>query len=169
MLVPATDLLIQVDFATRTMSPVTVPDDARQRFVAAVRTRLDDPLAEAGFPLNGVYDDDAEPPNRNVSVLYEGVVSDFLARYPGLDPVWDEDWRKHADGCVDLWIKWSEAADDIEADLEHWPIRKLAERYGGESSVAAVEAALRGPGDMQKRIEVIATILERSLSAASSR
>jgi hypothetical protein len=150
------------------MGPVTVPDDAR-RFVAAVRTRLDDPLAEAGLPLNGVYDKDAEPPNRNVSVLYEGVVSDFLARYPGLDPVWDEDWRKRADGCVDLWIKWSEAAGAIEVTLEHWAIRKLADRYGDESSVAAVEAALRGPGDMETRIEVIARILERSLSAASSR
>jgi hypothetical protein len=30
-----------------------------------------------------------------------------------------------------------------------------------------VEAALRGPGDMEKRIDGIATILERSLSAAS--
>ena len=147
------------------MSAVTVPDDARQLFVAAVRTRLDDPLAEAGFPLNRVYD---EPSNRNVSVLYEGVVSDFLARYPGLDPVWDEHWRKHAGACVDLSIKWYEAANAIEVHLEHWAIRKLAERYGDESSVAAVEAALRGPGDIEKRIEVIATILERSLSAASS-
>ena len=41
------------------MSPVTVPDGARQRFVAAFRTRLDDPLAEAGFPLNGVYFDNS--------------------------------------------------------------------------------------------------------------
>lgn len=150
------------------MSPVTVRDDAQQRFVAAVRTRLDDPLAEAGFRLNGVCDDDAEPPNRNVSVLYEGVVSDFLARYPGLDPVWDEDWRNHADGCVDLWIKWSEAADAIDVNLEQWPIRKLAERYGDESSVASVDAALRGPGDMAARIEVIARIFERSLSDAAS-
>lgn len=151
------------------MSPVTVRDDARQRFVAAVRTRLDDPLAESGFPLNGVYDDDTEAPNRKVSVLYEGVVSEFLSRYPGLDPVWDEDWRNHADGCVDLWIKWSEAADAIDVNLEHWPVRKLAERYGDASSVAAVDDALRGPGDMEMRIEAIARILERSLSAASSR
>ena len=41
------------------MTPVTAPDDARQRFVAAVHTRLDNYLAEAGFPLNGVYGDDA--------------------------------------------------------------------------------------------------------------
>ena len=102
-------------------------------------------------------------------MLYEGVVADFLARYSGLDPVWDEDWRRHADGCVDLWINWSEATSAIEIDLEHWTIRKLADRYGDESSVAAVEAALRGPGDMEKRIKVIATILEESLSAASSR
>lgn len=65
-------------------------------------------MADAGFPLNGVYDDNADPPNRNTSVLYEGVVSDFLARYPGLDPVWDEEWRSHVGGCVDLWINWSE-------------------------------------------------------------
>lgn len=70
------------------MSLVTVADDARQRFVNAVRARLDDSMASAGFPLNDVYDDRAASPNRNTSALYEVRVSDFLARYPGLDPVW---------------------------------------------------------------------------------
>jgi hypothetical protein len=151
------------------MSRVAVEEDGRQRFVDAVRTRLDGSLADAGFSLNGVFDDEADPPNRNVSVLYEGVVADFLARYPGLDPVWDEEWRSHGDGCVDLWIKWSVADDVIDVNLEHWEIRELANRYGGDSSVTAVETALRGPGDTAERVEVIATILERSLTAASTR
>lgn len=41
--------------------------------------------------------------------------------------------------------------------------------YGDESSLTAAEAALRGPGDIQERVEVIAAILEKSLTAASSR
>lgn len=150
------------------MSLVTVADDARQRFVNAVRARLDDSMASAGFPLNDVYDDRAASPNRNTSVLYEARVSDFLARYPGLDPVWDEEWRKNTDGCVDLWIKWSEDDDRLESNLEHWGIPELAARYGDESSVTAVQEALHGSGDMEKRIEVIASILEKSLRAASA-
>lgn len=150
------------------MSLVTVADDARQRFVNAVRARLDDSMASAGFPLNDVYDDRAASPNRNTSVLYEARVSDFLARYPGLDPVWDEEWRKNTDGCVDLWIKWSEADDRLESNLEHWEILQLAARYGDELSVAAVKDALQGPGDIEKRVEVIASVLETSLRAASA-
>jgi hypothetical protein len=53
------------------------------------------------------------------SPAYEGIVSEFLARYPGLDPVWDEEWRSNADGYADVWIKWSEADDEPEANLEH--------------------------------------------------
>ena len=117
------------------MTYVTVAGDARQRFVDAVRTRLDDSMASAGLPLNDVYDEHAASPNRITSVLYEGRVSDFLARYPGLDPVWDEEWRKNTDGCVDLWIKWSEADDRIESNLEHWEIPELAARYGDELSL----------------------------------
>jgi hypothetical protein len=78
-------------------------------------------------------------------VLYEGVLSNFLTRYSGLDPVWDEDRRSHVDGCVDLLIKWSESVGTIEVRLEHWAIREFAERHGGESSVAALEAAMLGP------------------------
>ena len=141
-------------FATRTMSVVSVAGDARQRFVDAVRTRLDVRMASAGFPLNDVYDDQAAAPNRNTSVLYEGRVSDFLARYPGLDPVWDEEWRKNTEGCVDIWIRWSEADDAIESNLEHWEIPELAARYGDESSVTAVHEALQ-PGDIEKRTEVM--------------
>lgn len=150
------------------MSFVTVSNDARQRFVGAVRTRLDDSMASAGFPLNDVYDDHAASPNRNTSVLYEGRVPEFLARYPGLDPVWDEEWRKNTDGCVDLWIKWSEADDRLESNLEHWEIPELAARYGDELTVAAVKDALQGPGDIKKRVEVIASILETSLREAST-
>ena len=101
-------------------------------------------------------------------MLYEGRVSHFLARYPGLDPVWDEEWRKNTDGCVNLWIKWSEADDKIESSLEHWEIPELAARYGDELSVAAVKDALQGPGDIEKRVEVIACVLEKSLRAASA-
>lgn len=151
------------------MDVVTVPTDAGQRFVDAIRERLDEPMEAAGFPFNDVYADHAESPNRNVSVLYEGIISDFLARYPGLDPVWDEEWRRNRDGCVDLWIKWSEADDKIESNLEHWEISDLADRYGGQASVRALEGALRGPGDIVERVEVLATILEKSLTAASSR
>lgn len=146
---------------------MTAPPDDRQRFVDAVRTNLDGTMADAGFPLNGVYEAHEDPPHRNVSVLYEGIVPEFLARYPGLDPVWDEEWRSNADGCVDVWIKWSEADDKLEANLEHWDIQELAERYGDESSVAAVEAALEGPGDIEERVEVLTTILKRSLTAAA--
>jgi hypothetical protein len=81
--------------------------------------------------------------NRNTSVLYEASVSDFLAHFPGLAPVWDEEWRKTTDGCVDLRIKWSEADDTIESNLEHWEIPELAARYGDESSVTAVQDALQ--------------------------
>jgi hypothetical protein len=133
-----------------------------------VRTNLDTAMSEGGFPLNGVYEGDEDPPNRNVSVLYEGVVADFLDRYPGLDPVWDEEWRRNTDGCVDIWIKWSEAEDRLEANLEHWEIQKLAERYGDPSSVSEVEGALQGPGDIQQRVEVLSTVLKRSLRAASN-
>ena len=124
-------------------------------------------MARAGFPLNGIYDDDAEEPNRHTSVLYEGVVADFLARYPGIDPVWDEEWRGQTDGCVDLWIKWSEVDNTIDVNLEHWTVRALAERYGDDSSVEAMEAALSGSDDMHSRVETIAGILEKSLVAAS--
>lgn len=148
---------------------VTASDDARQRFVDAVRGRLDNSMASAGFPLNDVYDHHAVSPNRNTSVLYEGRGSDFLARYPGLDPVWDEEWRRNTDGCVDLWITWSEADDRLESHLEHWEIPELAARYDSELSVAAVKDALRGPGEIEKRVEVIASVLEKSLRSASTR
>ena len=36
-----------------------------------------------------------------------------------------------------------------------------------ESSVAAVEAALEGRGDIEERVEVLTTILKRSLTAAA--
>jgi hypothetical protein len=36
-----------------------------------------------------------------------------------------------------------------------------------ESSVTAVEAALEGPGDIEERVEVLTTILKRSLTAAA--
>jgi hypothetical protein len=147
---------------------VNAPTDARQLFVDAVRTNLDTTMSEGGFPLNGVHDGDEDPPNRTVSVHYEGVVREFLDRYPGLDPVWDEEWRNNMDGCVDIWIKWSEADDKLEANLEHWEISKLAERYGGPPSVTEVEAALHGPGDIQQRVEVLSTILKRSLKVAST-
>lgn len=150
------------------MNVVLVPGDDRQRFVDAVRARLDDSMARAGFPLNDVYDDQGASPNRNASVLYEGRVSNFLARYPGLDPVWDEEWRQNTDGCVDLWIEWSEADDRIESHLEHWEILELAARYGDESLVARVKLALEGPGDIEVRVEVIASVLEASLRAAST-
>jgi hypothetical protein len=146
---------------------VTPPIDARQRFVDAVRSNLDATMVRAGFPLNGIYEGPEDPPNRNISVLYEGIVSDFLTRYPGLDPVWDEEWRSHGDGCVDLWIKWSEADDKLEANLEHWDIQKLAERYGDESSVMEVEAAMRGQGEIEKRVEVLTTVIKESIRAAS--
>lgn len=149
------------------MSGVAVPGDARQRFVDAVRSRLDDSMESAGFPLNYVYDDRAASPNRNTSVLYEGRASDFLFRYPGLDPVWDDEWRNNTNGCVDLWIKWSEAEDRIESSLEHWEILELAARYGDESSVEKVQMALEGPGNIEKRAEVIVSLLEKSLRAAS--
>jgi len=67
---------------------VIVQADARQHFVDVVRTRLDSLMAEAGFPLNGVYDDDEEAPNRNTSVLYEGVVADFLMRSLVVRALW---------------------------------------------------------------------------------
>ena len=76
-------------------------------------------MAKAGFPFNGVYENGSDPPNRHVSVLYGGVVSDFLERYPGLDPVWDEDWRQHRDECVELWIEWSENEGKLACHLEH--------------------------------------------------
>ncbi|MGB8360980.1 MAG: hypothetical protein WCE80_06225 [Acidimicrobiia bacterium] len=97
----------------------------------------------------------------------EGSVSDLLARYPGLYPAWDEEWHKNTDGCVDLWIEWSEAEDRIESHLEHWEILELAARYGDESSVTRVQLALEGPGDIEERIEVIASVLETSLRTAS--
>jgi len=53
---------------------------------------------------------------------------------------------------VDFWINWPEANDSIESNLEHWGIRGPADRCGGESSVTAVEAALRTTGDIEKRI-----------------
>lgn len=80
-------------------------------------------------------------------MLYEGVVSEFLARYPGLDPAWDEEWRRHTEGCVDIWIKWSESDNSLQASLEHWEIRELAERYGDESSAMELDTALKGPGE----------------------
>jgi len=54
---------------------------------------------------------------------------------------------------VDFWINWPEANDSIESNLEHWGIRGPADRCSGESSVTAVEAALRTTGDIEKRIE----------------
>jgi hypothetical protein len=153
----------------RTIGGVSDATDPRQRFVDAVRARLDAPLAAAGFPFNGVYGDEAGPPHRRASVLYEGVVADFLARYPGLDPVWDTEWRHRKEGCVDLWLTWSEADDSIEVSLEHWPIARLAEKYGDESAVSSLAAALRGSDDLRARVDVIAALLERSLRAASVR
>ena len=119
--------------------------------------------------LSTVFIDDAETPNRNTSVLYEGVAADFLGRYPGIDPAWDEEWRRYTDGCVDLWIEWCEADNTIKVRLEHWEIHKLAERYGDESSTAALTEALSGRGDMEARVEVFAEIVERSFAAASTR
>lgn len=92
----------------------------------------------------------------------------FLPATRGSTPSGDEEWRKNTDGCVDLWIKWSEADDRFESNLEHWAILQLAARYGGELSVAAVRDAIRGPGDIEKRVEVIASVLETSLRAASA-
>ena len=143
--------------------------DVRQQFVHVVRRRLDEPMAEAGFPLNSVSLHDGDPSERGASVLYEGLAADFLSRYPGLDPVWDEEWRRNDDGCVDLWIKWFEVGDIIVVNLEHWGIRKLAERFGDASIEAAVEDALAGPGDMEARVGVIAELLQRSLAKASVR
>lgn len=76
---------------------------------------------------------------------------------------------RNTDGCVDLWITWSEADDRLESHLEHWEIPELAARYDSELSVAAVKDALRGPGEIEKRVEVIASVLEKSLRSASTR
>lgn len=141
--------------------------DRRQAFVDAVRRRLDAPMAEAGFPFNGIYEDDPDPPNRSVSILYEGLVSDFLERYPGLDPVWDDEWRQQREGCVDLWIEWSEADDTLASHLEHWQIAELAKRFGDEASVAEVTSALSGPGDIEHRVETLVGVIRRSLTSAS--
>ena len=140
----------------------------RQQFVDTVRKHLDEPMAEAGFPLNSVSLHDGDPSGGGASILYEGHVPDFLMRYPGLDPTWDDEWRRNQDGCVDLWIKWSEADDTIAVHLEHWGIRELAERYGEASTFISVEAALAGPGDFDTRVSVIAALLHRSLVRASA-
>ena len=143
---------------------MTVSVAESQKFVEAVRTQLDELMEKAGFPLNGVYTADESPVT---SVLYEGIVSDFLTRYPGLDPVWDEDWRRQGDGCVDLWIKWTSTDDSLEVSLEHWTIRELADRYGDESSVEAILTALSGPGEIEARVGTIAEVLRESLAAAA--
>jgi hypothetical protein len=72
------------------------------------------------------------------------------------------------EGCVDLWIKWSKADDRIESHIEHRDIPELAARYGDESSVTRVQVALKGPGDIERRAEVTASVLEISLRAAST-
>ena len=139
--------------------------DARGRFVDAVRKRLDETMTAAGLPFNTVQYHDDDP---GVSILYEGLVPDFLDRYPGLDPVWDEEWRQNADGCVDLWIKWH-ADGRIVCHLEHWDIGAVAERYGDSLATGDVDAALTGPGEIETRVDVIAILLERALTAASAR
>ncbi len=141
--------------------------DRRQRFVDALRSLLDEFMAEAGLPLNSSQIHDGPEAERGASVLYEGLVPEFLRRYPGLDPVWDEEWRRDDAGCVDLWIKWFEADESITVDLEHWGIRVLADRYGDAATLAAVEAALVGPGDLDPRVGVIADVLKLSLARAS--
>lgn len=141
--------------------------DRRQIFIDAVRTRLDASMADAGFPFNGVYENHSDPPDRNVSILYEGVVSDFLERYPALDPVWDEEWRRNRDGCVDLWIEWSEADDALASHLEHWEIIELAGRYGDKSLIGKVESALSGPGAIDRRVEVLVEVIRKALASAS--
>ena len=138
---------------------------AGQRVVDAVRARLDESMEKAGFPLNGVYTADESPVT---SVLYEGVVSDLLTRYPGLDPVWDEIGVVEEDGCVDLWIKWTSTDDSLEVRLEHWTIQKLADRYGDESTAEGIDAALSGHGEIEARVRTIAEVLEKSLAAAAS-
>lgn len=142
--------------------------DSRQLFIDSVRTRLDVSMASAGFPFNGVYEDPSEPPNRNISILYEGGVADFIERYPGLDPVWDEEWRRHTEGCVDLWIEWSEAQDALACHLEHWEITQLAKRYANASLVNDLPAALSGPGDIDARVEVLTAVLKKALVSAST-
>lgn len=142
--------------------------EARRRFVDAVRLRLDETMTAAGLPFNNVQYHDGDPGEGGVSILYEGLVPDFLDRYPGLDPVWDEEWRQNTDGCVDLWIRWLDADGRIDCHLEHWDIGAVAERYGDSLTAGEVDAALAGPGEMEVRVEVIATLLERALATASA-
>lgn len=132
----------------------------------AVRKRLDETMTAAGLPFNTVQYHDDDP---GVSILYEGLVPDFLDRYPGLDPVWDEEWRQDEHGCVDLWIKWLDGDGRIECHLEHWDIGGVAERYGDSLTAGEVDGALAGPGGIEARVDVIATLLERALAAASAR
>ena len=140
--------------------------DPGLEFATIVRSRLDTSMARAGLPLNDVQR--GEKPNfgMTTSVLYEGLVGEFLERYPGLDPVWDRQWREQRDGCVDLWLAHDEEDDSIAVHLEHWDLIVLARRYGDETTVAEVEAALTGPGAMADRVEVVAVLLERALSQA---
>jgi hypothetical protein len=77
-------------------------------------------------------------------VLYEGVLADFLGRYPGLDPVWDEDRRRIKDGYVDLWIQWSEVDGTIDVRLEHWELRQL--------SVTAMNPTITRPRSRQRSL-----------------
>lgn len=140
--------------------------DPGLEFAAFVRSRLDTSMARAGLPLNDVHRGEKPSLGMTTSVLYEGLVGEFLERYPGLDPVWDQQWREQRDGCVDLWLGYHEEDDSISVHLEHWDLIVLARRYGDESAVAEVEAALSGPGGMVDRVEVVARLLEKALSVA---
>lgn len=133
-----------------------------QAFIDAVLGRLRSPLSEAGFVLN-----DTQIAEDEVSVLFEGVVSDFLGRYPGLDPTWDQEWRSHPGGCVDLWIKWNPVDDVIRVDLEHWPIAQLAERYGDDALRSQLDSAIRSSGPIEKRVAIIADTIETALRGAA--
>lgn len=126
-------------------------------FADVVKTRMDDTMAAAGLPFNSNSTD-----GTIVSVLYEGTAKSFLDRYPGLDPTWDEAW--HEDPlCVDLWIKYDSTNDTIDLNLEHWGADQLAERYG---DTLWTERALTGPGDLETRVSVLASLVETSLAIA---
>jgi len=53
--------------------------------------------------------------------------------------------------------------------LEHWSIHQLAKKCGDKSSTEALEAALSGFDDLQGKVEVVATLLVKSLALASDR
>ncbi len=131
---------------------------AAAEFARLVHERLDPIAGSAGLrfnaPSSGTGDD-----GQTTSLLYEGLPGEFLAAFPGLAPVWDEEWMAGAP-CVDLWIHYHHTDGRIAGNLEHWEFDELAGRYGDDDLGERLRTALAGGGHLAARLDAIAGVLQ---------